>query len=73
MATSCLSPMEWPAASPKVGPAASFPGRLVEEDTPNDTVESGTLAYTPTISSMLDLTGTPRRIEWNSVADSEQK
>ena len=65
--------MEWPAAGPKVGTAASFPSRSVEENTLNDTVDSETLAYAPSISSMLDLAGTPRCIEWNSGGYSEQK
>ena len=47
MATFCLSPMEWLATGPKVDTAASFPSRSVEENTLNDTVDSGTLAYTP--------------------------
>jgi hypothetical protein len=42
----CLSPIEWPAAGPKVGTAACLPSRSVEENFLNNTVDSGALAYT---------------------------
>jgi hypothetical protein len=39
--------MEWLATGPKVDAAACLPSRSVEESSLNNTVDSGTLAYTP--------------------------